>query len=113
MYEQTWLSNQHPDTDEGVKCALLVALVKKIMKGRVHITSQWQAEAMYGTKATSVSTEEMYHSLKFVWFDVMSVPQACHAWECQTLQAMCMAINAAYPYCYSLFVATDCDRPTQ
>ena len=22
MYEQTWLSNQHPDTDEGVKCAL-------------------------------------------------------------------------------------------
>lgn len=73
---QTWLSGSHPDNQENVKCALLVAFLKRVMDGTVSITCQWQAEAVYGRKATSVSTKEMCQSLRYVWFDVMSVPQA-------------------------------------
>lgn len=96
---QTWLSNDHPDNAQGDKCALLVGFLKRVVNGTAKVTCQWQAEAMYGRKATLISTNTLRKKLRFVWFDVMSVPQADAA-----KQQLAIASIASYVHSSSYFI---------
>ena len=75
---QTWLRRAHPDDADGSKWALLHALLRRALAGRLLITPNWSSEKLYGSKKLQISSKRLQRDLAdgYVWFDFFSVPQA-------------------------------------
>ena len=82
----TWLRSAHPDDAENSKLALLQAVLRRAIDGKLQINAHWLTE-INGLGNNRITAVELQRDLAgaFCWFDYWSVPQSLSAQHEQAL----------------------------
>ena len=104
----TWLRGSHPDNAEGTKFALLQSILERIIAGTLDVSTEWQTELVYqggNMKGFGLNAADLKKDLSdgFVFFDLISIPQADRAKQAAAISALPRFVAN----CVSLLAATD------
>ena len=101
----TWLRRAHPDNAKGIKLALLRAVLRRAVDGRLELKPGWQIDLVYGSRAARrfrLRAADLKRDLAdgYIFFDYASIPQADREAQGRAIASLVNYVNAsAYFMC--------------